>query len=315
MQSRPGAPITPIEIRLVKDRLSLVARVLSESEDAYKYPDIILELVHKLGFKKGDIVAEVKVRAMLADAALQSEDFERAAEMTEGMVSLLGKAPQSLLSISSLNGVGPLQNVTNGNARAVPTQDASVNEAVEVCWHSCYQLGRQPEFQDIKRKLRLLGHALQLCPPENTLDILAVWRRLESECIEATKTDRRTARTERGSKESLANKGAGGSLAARGGTLFSGHLSNYAPSSEHLLHQGADAAALAKQTLSRVAANFPFDLGPLRAGRSASNATTMKGDTDASSTKSAGRSITPDVSSSARQALSRGMGWLIGDDE
>src|ERR1700733_9389686 len=124
VQSRPGAPIAPIEIRLVKDRLSLVARVLSESEDAYKYPDIILELAHKLGFKKGDIVAEVKVRAMLADAALQSEDFERAAEMTEGMVSLLGKAKP----ISSLNAAGPLQNVTNGNARAVPTQDALVNE-------------------------------------------------------------------------------------------------------------------------------------------------------------------------------------------
>jgi len=291
VQSRPGAPITPIEIR--------------------KYPDIILELVHKLGSKKGDVVGKVKVRAILADAALQSEDFERAAEMTEGMVSLLGKAkaPQSFSPISSLNAAGSLQNVTNGNARAVPTQDALVSEAVEVCWHSCYQLRRQPVFRDIKRKLRLLGHALQLCP----LDILAAWRRLESECIEATKTGIRTARIERGSKESLANKGAGGSLSARGGTLFSGHLSDYPPSSEHLLHQ--DAAALTKQTLSRVAANFPFDLRPLRAGRSASNASAVQSDADASSTRSTGKSITPDVSSSARAGALEGDGWLIGDDD
>lgn len=224
VQSRPGVPITPIEIRLIKDRLSLVARVLSESEDAYKYPDIILELVRKLGFKKSDIVAEVKVRAMLADAALQSEDFERAAEMAEKMVSLLGKV------------------------KALPT-DVSMNEAIEVCWHSCFQLGRQPEFQDTKRKLSLLGHSLQLCPPENMLDILAVWRRLESEYIEANKMNRRGVRSERGSRKSLslASEGAGSSFSGRSGTLFSGHLSDYAPSS-------------------------------------------------------------------ARQALSKGMGWLIGDD-
>lgn len=319
VQSGPGTLITSIEIRLVKNRLSLVARVLSESEDAYKYPDIILGLVHKLGFKEGDVVAEVKVRAMLADSALQSEDFERAAEMAEKMVDLLGKvkALASPLADLSVGAMEPLQNVTNGNAKVAPGQDASMNEAIEVCWHSCFQLGRQAEFQDIKRKLSLLGHALRLCPPENTLDILAVWRRLESEYIEARKINKRATRSERGSKKlpSAANRGTDGSLSGRSGSLFSGHLSDYAPSSEHLLHQGADAAALAKQTLSRVAANFPFDLRPLRAGRSASGASAVQSDGDASSARSVGRSITPDVPSSARQALSRGMGWLIGDDE
>lgn len=316
VQSQPGIPITPIEIRLVKDRLSLIARVLSESDDAYKYPEIILELVHKLGFKKSDVVAEVKTRAMLADSALQSEDFVRAAEMTEKMISLLGKAKplSSSSSTSSTKGIAESQNVTNGKSSNFTDSAPVVEEAVEVCWRSCFQLGRQAEFQDVKRKLNLLGHALQLCPPENTLDILAVWRRLETEDIEANKANGRAARAERlASKRSSAAGGSGGnSLSERSASLFSAHLSDYAPSSEQLFNQGADAAARAKQTFSRVAANFPFDLRPLRSTRSPR---IDQSEGDVSSTRSGARSLTPDVSSSARQALSRGMGWLIGDDE
>jgi len=68
---------------------------------------------------------------MLADAALQSEDFERAAEMTEGMVSLLGKAkaPQSFSPHFVAERCGILAKCDQRNARAVPTQDALVSEA------------------------------------------------------------------------------------------------------------------------------------------------------------------------------------------
>ena len=40
LMSRPGIPISPIEIRLTKDRLSLVARVLSNNADAYKHTQV-----------------------------------------------------------------------------------------------------------------------------------------------------------------------------------------------------------------------------------------------------------------------------------
>ena len=59
LMSRPGIPISPIEIRLTKDRLSLVSRVLSSNNDAYKHSEVILDLVRKLGFHN-DIIAEVK---------------------------------------------------------------------------------------------------------------------------------------------------------------------------------------------------------------------------------------------------------------
>lgn len=222
--------------------------MLSESEDAYKYPDIILELVHKLGFKKSDKASEVKVRAMLADSALQSEDFDRASEMVEKMVALLGKvrlplpASESSGSAASAIASPQLNGAMNGNGvHAASTTSApppvSMEEAIEVCWHSCFQLGRQGEFHDTKRKLKLLGHALQLCPPENTLDILAVWRRLETEDIEAKKElkKERTRRVQGGAGSSKHSSttggrlGLAGSLSGRSASLFSGNLSDYAP--------------------------------------------------------------------------------------
>ncbi|KAE9408229.1 hypothetical protein BT96DRAFT_1013685 [Gymnopus androsaceus JB14] len=85
IMSRPGIPISPIEIRLTKDRLSLVSRVLSSNAESYKHTEVILDLVYKLGFRD-DIVAEVKALAMLADTALQAEDFTRAYENSQRMI-------------------------------------------------------------------------------------------------------------------------------------------------------------------------------------------------------------------------------------
>jgi hypothetical protein len=325
--SQPGIPITPIEIRLQKDRLNLVARVLSENEDAYKYPDVIMELVHKLGYKKGDIASEVKVHAMLADSALHAEDFESAASTVEMTVALLassGSLPSSSRSFSAVE-LNPPETTNASMAEGTEfhspqAQSQGIDDALEVCWHSCFQLGRQTEYHDTKRKLRLLGHALRICPPENTVDILAVWRRLEQVDIEEnTKHGRKALRVSGGrsrpSKPGATNGNGSGRLAGFGSpdlAALSGRaaslLGDYTPS-EHLLHQGAD---VARQTLSRVAANFP--LSSLRGigGRSASTASEGDGSSARPSTT---RSITPEISASARQVLSRGMGWLIGDDE
>lgn len=286
--SRPGIPISPLEIRLVKDRLSLVARVLSENEDAYKYPEVILELVHKLGYPNGDVVSEVKTYAMLADSALQAEDFGVAAATCEQMVTILKKHRPGLLAPSSPNGVA-----AGGSAE---------DEAVEVCWHSCFQLGRQSEFQDIKKKLLLLGYALQLCPPANTLDVLAVWRRIEYEDIQARKETGGRRRGVNGSQNGRSAPPTGG---GRRSSSLSAQLSEYAATTSPLLiNQGADAAALAAKTFTRVAANFPMSFRAIRGG-------TTRTEEDGNSA----RSTSPDVSSQARQALARGMGWLIGDDE
>ncbi|QRV90809.1 Secretory pathway protein Sec39 [Ceratobasidium sp. AG-Ba] len=268
--SRPGIPITPLEIRLVKDRLSLIARVLSSTDDAYKHTQVILDLVAKLGFR-GDSAAEVKALAMIADSALSAEDFEAAAETSTRMVKTTVK----------LRAVG-----TGTSAEA-----AAAAEAIEVCWHTCFQLGRQTEFTDIKTKMTLLAHALELCPPENVGDVLNAWKRLEGEKIEARKAQgpaikKPPVRRNRGAHDLLA-------LPDMSAPLIS-----------------PDAAAAAARTFSRVAgaaANLPF------AVRGRLGSTTSRGlDDETSST----RSRSPEsVASSARHAFSRGVGWLIGANE
>ncbi len=161
VESRPGVPLTPIEIRLTKDRLSLISRVLSSNSDAYKYKEVILELVDKLGFR-GDVVARVKTLAMIADTALQAEDFAQAFETSEAMINTVSQLCQS-----------------------PDISEAQLGDAKEVCWVSCFQLGRQTEFPDVPKKLRLLGHALEFCPADRLPEILAAWRRLEKEDIAA----------------------------------------------------------------------------------------------------------------------------------
>ena len=65
--------------------------------------------------------------------------------------------------------------------RSSGLEDPKVHEASEVCWVACFQLGRQPEFDDVEKKLSLLGRALEFCPPDKLHDVLGAWQRLEKE--------------------------------------------------------------------------------------------------------------------------------------
>ena len=277
--SRPGIPISPIEIRLTKDRLSLVSRVLSSNVEAYKHTKVILDLVYKLGFKS-DSTAEIKALGMISDVALQNEDFDRAYKIDEQIINFIRGLKD--------NGM-----------------DAEA-EVKEVCWVACYQLGRQPEFEDVQKKLYLLGYALQLCPPERIVDILGAWRRVDQEDLDirteelnntkpihkrAHKHDR-TRQTEPG----IALK----SIADR--------IQKHIPPSP-LVHT-PDAALLASKTFNHITANFPFSVrsNSRASQRSASpaspmiNRVSLDQDDDRPSTQ-------------ASRVFQKGIGWLIGADE
>ncbi|TFK56969.1 hypothetical protein OE88DRAFT_1722027 [Heliocybe sulcata] len=284
--SRPGIPISPIEIRLTKDRLSLVSRVLSNNQDAYKHREVILELVEKLGFQ-GDITAEVKTYAMLADTALQGEDFARAFETIEAMVAKV-----------------------NELRTAVPPgiEDSRTRECSEVCWIASYQLGRQPEFEDVDKKMRLLGWALEFCPPDRLPDILHSWQRLENEDMEE-RTGKLMAR--KSGLKTQPRKQAGPrtapSLTER---LQRIHMPDFHMPASPLapLVGSPDPAALASRTFHRVAANFPFSMGQ-RAQSPGSDGSSRS--RDASRTRFAA----DDVSQQASRVFQKGIGWLIGAEE
>lgn len=266
----------PIEIRLTKDRLSLVSRVLSSNETAYKHTEVILDLMRKLGYRN-DKLAEVKTLAMLADTALQAEDFPRAFEVSERMINTVMEFKDS----SPLGADNP-----------------QVQEAVEVCWVACFQLGRQPEADDVDKKLMLLGRALELCPPDKIVDVLASWRRLETEFIEW----RQEKQAERSTKNTSTLKNAG-QARGRTSTLASRLQGLHMPSPS--LPSAPDAAALASHALSRVASSFPFSV----------RSRTSEDCRSASRDGSERRAGSPDVQAQARHALQRGIGWLIGADE
>jgi hypothetical protein len=225
IMSRPGISISPIEIRLTKDRLSLVSRVLSSNADAYKHTQVILDLMYKLGFRD-DEVAEVKTLSMLAESALQAEDFARAYEINDRMYDKVLK----------------LRSGIDANS-----DDAKIREAVEFCWVASFQLGRHIEFDDAPKKLALLGRALELCPPEKLHDILTTWRKIEKEDIENRKE--KLANRRDGVPRQKAPSKATPSLASR--------IQNMRIASAAL----AQAPDIASRTFNRVAANFSFSMG------------------------------------------------------
>lgn len=274
--SRPGVPITPLEIRLTKDKLGLISRVLSSNESAYKHTEVILDLMRKLGFRD-DVLAEVKTLAMISDTALQAEDFDRAFDISERMVTTVLE-----LRRNSLLGA----------------EDPKVAEAVEVCWVACFQLGRQSEAEDLDKKMSLLGRALELCPPDKIVDILTSWRKLEAEDIDRRK-EKAAGRASRVRRTANKSNGARGRAATLASKLQNLHMPS--PS----LPSAPDAAALASHAFSRVAASFPFSIHGRRAEDSRSR----------SREGSERRAGSPDVQAQARHALQRGIGWLIGADE
>ncbi|KAJ3548326.1 hypothetical protein NMY22_g1306 [Coprinellus aureogranulatus] len=293
--SNSGTPISPIEIRLTKDRLSLISRVLSCNADAYKHAEVMLDLSSKLGFRN-DFTAEVKVLAMMADTALQAEDFERAFEHSQKMIDIVHR----------------LKAQTDGWMLATPTQ---VQEAIEVSWIASFQLGRQPEFQDLGKKMKLLGQTLELCPADRMHDVLAAWRKLQKEDIEAR--EERLANPDGAIPQSAARPR--GMLDRSGAGAVSGMFSgkNVASSLRARLQDlhmpsppllsTPDAAALASRTFKTVASNFPFSIGH-RTGSDTSHHT-------AHASEVSRDHRVDDVGEKASRALSKGIGWLIGVDE
>ena len=276
--SRPGIPISPIEIRLTKDRLSLVSRVLSSNTEAYKHTELILDLVRKLGFK-GDSTAEIKTLGMISDVALQNEDFDRAYVIDKQIIDFIMGLKDGGVDVGT--------------------------EVKEVCWMACYQLGRQPEFEDLQKKLYLLGHALQLCPPERMVDILGAWRRVDQEDLDIRTEELDDANSiHRGPGKSNRTRQAESGIALKS---IADRIQKHIPPSP-LVHT-PDAALLASKTFSHITANFPFSVrsNSRASQRSASpaspiiNRVSLDRDDDRPSAQ-------------ASRVFQKGIGWLIGAD-
>jgi len=244
-----------------------------------------LDLGHQLGYRH-NTVAELKILAMLADTALQAEDFSRAYENVERMVEI----------------VSHLRTASSSDLNNTRWKDAS-----EVCWIACFQLGRQPEFPELSKKMALLGYALEICPSDKIHDILTAWRKLQSEDID-TRKERLHQSCTSDSTTAAASRTMG-SLSSGVTSSLRARLQDFHMPSPPLLST-PDAAALASRTFKTVTANFPFAVG--HRGRSQASDGHERSSLRSESSR---RTDNEDVSSQASRVFSKGIGWLIGADE
>jgi len=153
---QPGIPIHPMQIRLAPNKLDLITRLLSTNEDAYYDSKSIMELAKKLGYRN-DKVAEVKIMAMLADAALRDSNLSFAYSMCINIVNI----------IKSMRNNDKIETI--------------LNSAKDVAWRICYEVAKQETFQNLEKQMTLMGYALALCPSDQAVDILNVWRKIDNE--------------------------------------------------------------------------------------------------------------------------------------
>ena len=170
LDSRPGIPLTPIELRHAPDRLTYVARLLSSNDSAHKHPDMVLALVHGLGYPSGG-AQEVRALAMLADAAIGAGSYPLAAEQCARAV----RAVEALRRTASRLGGG--EDAEGDKAKQA---QADAETAADHAWRACFALGKSA-WSDAPARLEALGQALTLCPPERIQDLLPTWTVLERE--------------------------------------------------------------------------------------------------------------------------------------
>lgn len=323
LHSHPGIPLTPIEIRLSKDRLSFVSQLLSTNEDAFRHPEVLLELVQKLGYR-GDRLAEVRVLGMVAEAALGHGEFGKVKEMCDRMVEEVEELRKAQVKPAAKEDVLATSTSTSRAATPAPASTGNiVHEASDYAWRNCFQLGKHEAFNDLDTRMRALGQALILCPGDKISTLLPVWTRLEEEVTSSRSRSSGGRPTSTGSASALGQ----------------GPPPSYLPSSftSTAAHVPHDTAAAAQRTFSRAAgaaaAFFPFGAGP-KGSLERVESPARGGEDRPGSAQSGGPPGSPGraartsgefereqqreghgLRAGLSSRLTKGVGWLIGADE
>ncbi|OCF34580.1 hypothetical protein I316_03621 [Kwoniella heveanensis BCC8398] len=268
--------LTPLEIRQTSDPLSLISRVLESSDDAYKYPDMMLDLSSKLGAK--DEVDKGLVWCMIGKAAERFGDYKRAKQGVEGCVEIVrryklkvkrgehgtaahkrGESSSSTFTISGARSPRDEQNQVSGKAATQNQGSKLVDEA----WRLSYTLANEAEYSDIPSKLKLISYALEFVPPSSQSEIpniLAVFRRLEDGRIKLDQASKRRRLEGIKNPPLIPSPSIDQALSSDGQHLFDGKQRNLGEEEERVL--GSRTAAKA----AKLALDFSgkFGVGNLR---------------------------------------------------
>ncbi|RKO90215.1 secretory pathway protein Sec39-domain-containing protein, partial [Blyttiomyces helicus] len=143
-------PILPVQIRVHPDRLLLVRAALQRHAKAYSTPGTILDLSRKLLGDEWTGSSSARVKAMIAEAAVDAGDVAVAVATCSEIVA---------------SGVG--------------------GEAGDDVWTACVRVGSCAAISDLAARARIVGYALAICPADRVPDVLDLWRRIECEQIAA----------------------------------------------------------------------------------------------------------------------------------
>jgi len=287
--------LSPLEIRHSKNRLELVKRILETSDDAYRHPELILDLTDKLGYK-GDTSAKLRILAALCSSAIREGEYE-----------IAWTHSQEMFSISS--------------RRKIET---------DVTWRALVQLGGHGDFTDNAQKMTVLGQALELCPAENVPEILLIWRKAEEGQMKlsAAAKRRRIAGIKQSNKTPFSpvspsstkaqeERVLGSRTAARAARLamgFAGERLNFRGSP--ILPSPIGASGTATPISAAGTGQSPkIGFGQDEGRKSSESDRPSFGSMFEGAGVKAGTAEAERVRQQARKALVRGVGWLLGADE
>lgn len=255
---------------------------------------------------------------MLADAAVQEGDWERGVGYVERMVTAVQAFGRKKRARDSLPSAPTSFHSSVASSSSGLVVD-SEQEAVDVCWKTCYQFGRQSAFADTDRKLTLMGHALDFCPADILSDLLIAWRKLEEEALRNPRSSGPTVASQEGrGRHAVDHLPA---IAVSAASQLTGM-----PSSEldHMRRRDIAAAAASRtiNTLSSSLSSFRPLGGGASSIRSSSPASSLHSQTGTPvsgehsvASLFGGAVDDQDVVKQGRRALNRGVGWLLGASE
>lgn len=286
--------LTPFQIRHAKNKLDLIRRILSTSDDAFRHDSIILDLAEKLGLTYD--VSRAQIIGMLADVAVTHGEYDLAYAHAQKLVDL----------------------VKSRHKKRSPEDEEAMRD---VAFKTCLELGRQEEWSEIDNRMLLLGRAVEFCPSDTIPSVLVTWRSVEDSSLKLSQAAKRRRLT--GVKQPF-----------KPADTASNFASPIVGSQEERVLGSRTAARAARMALGfgeRFKDQIPFRTGisprlpSLPSSRDASRDRAggeerRSIDSDRVSLSGLGfgtrdQTDAERVSRHARRALVKGVGWLLGADE
>lgn len=193
-----GVPFQPVNIRVSKDPIDLISKVLEQNARSYAKLDDLVGIAENLasaGLEHGILTGEDgddqtkpdtkdlrkdaarRVTFMAVEAALREDDFETAYSY------IVSRLTPSSAELNAPPQKGHNRNISTSStlSRAQPIDD-------DISWRAAYLAGRYrpstaspPTLRRLEQRTELLSLALLLAPANALTDILSAWRRCEEE--------------------------------------------------------------------------------------------------------------------------------------